>query len=82
MYLMTILPVTGRGKGDKKMKKLLGMMMTGLMGKMAFMGPFMVLMIKLKALKALILSKIALMLSLFQLFKGGGKKGGGGGHGN
>lgn len=63
------------------MKKLMGMVMTGLMGKMAFMGPFMVLLIKLKALKALILSKIALMLSLFQLFKGGGKKGGGGGHG-
>ncbi|XP_065213077.1 uncharacterized protein LOC135840453 isoform X2 [Planococcus citri] len=68
----------GRGKGDKKMKKLMGMMMTGLMGKMAFMGPMMILLIKLKALKALILSKIALMLSLFQLLKGGGKKGGGG----
>lgn len=63
------------------MKKLMGMLMTGLMGKMAFMGPMMVLIIKLKAIKALILSKIALLLSLFQLFKSGGKKGGGG-HGN
>lgn len=58
------------------MKKLMGMVMTGLMGKMAFMGPFMVLMIKLKALKALILSKIALMLSLMHLFKGGKKSSG------
>lgn len=65
---------TGRGKQDKKMKRLMHMMMTGLMSKMAFLGPLMVLMIKLKAMKALLLSKLALMLSLMHMFK---KKGGG-----
>lgn len=70
-----VLYFTARGKGDKKMKKFFHMMVTGLMGKMAFLGPFMVLLIKLKALKALILSKIALIMSLLQLFKS--KKGGG-----
>lgn len=45
------------------------------MGKMALMGPLMMLMIKVKAIKALLLSKLALLMSLAQLMKG--KKSGG-----
>lgn len=52
-------------------------MMMGLMGKMALMGPLMMLMIKVKAIKALLLSKLALLMSLAQLMKG--KKSGGSG---
>jgi len=56
---------------------MMHMMMMGLMGKMALMGPLMMLMIKVKAIKALLLSKLALMMSLGQLMKG--KKSGGSG---
>ncbi|XP_018909939.2 uncharacterized protein [Bemisia tabaci] len=73
----------GEGRGKKKMKKMMGTMMMMIMGKMALMGPMMMMMIKIKAIKALLLSKLALAMSLLQLFKsmGKGKGGGGGGSG-
>ncbi|XP_050437098.1 uncharacterized protein LOC126843550 [Adelges cooleyi] len=67
----------GEGRGKKKQhKKMMQMLMMGLMAKMALMGPLMMLLIKVKAIKALLLSKLALLLSLGSMMKG--KKSGGG----
>ncbi|KAJ9577089.1 hypothetical protein L9F63_006369, partial [Diploptera punctata] len=56
-------------KGGKGMKKMMGMMGALLMGKMLMMGKAMLLLIKIKAFKALIIGSIALLLSKIQLLK-------------
>ncbi|PSN49216.1 hypothetical protein C0J52_16934 [Blattella germanica] len=67
-----------KGKGLKKMMGMLGALM---MGKMLMMGKAMLLLIKIKALKALIIGSIALLLSKIQLIKKLMMKKGGGGSG-
>lgn len=76
--------ILGRGKKggkDKTMKK--AMMMIGMMA-VAVMGPLMMKMTGLLAMKALIVGKIALVLSLIMLIKKlmSQKQGGGGGGGH
>ncbi|CAH0770575.1 unnamed protein product [Bemisia tabaci] len=69
----------GKMKGMKKMMMMMGMMMCM---KMAMMGPLMMGLIGLKAVKALILSAVSLTISkilLLKKLKGGGGGGGGGG---
>ncbi|XP_049860356.1 uncharacterized protein LOC126354629 [Schistocerca gregaria] len=74
-----------KGKGDKKgMKKMMMMICMMMMGKMMMVMPMVLTIIKLKAIKALLIGSLALLISKIQLVKKllGSKVGGGGGGGS
>ncbi|XP_075210478.1 uncharacterized protein LOC142317813 [Lycorma delicatula] len=59
----------GEARKKVKLKHMMNMMMSGMMSKAAVFGPLLMMIIKIKAFKALVLSMIALVLSKIQLFK-------------